>query len=192
MRAAEVPVYIRFSNYILKLNILEEPFNENFTRWDPNNKNYRDLIHDIPSLEAQLADDLATYNGIKVLDYQLPDDLNVHLLQRPNHKIIFLRRINVLQSVVSVLIAKQTQLWKSGKRPNLWRSIIVTSSRWDVYEIQQRVTALKQHLDYLESVIDCLARDKAIKLTYEALYFASPTARDAQIHAIWDFWELHR
>lgn len=60
------------------LNNLDEPFNENFARWKPHNKNYRDFIHDIPSLDTQLADIFAAYNGLKVLDYQLPEDLAVH------------------------------------------------------------------------------------------------------------------
>ncbi len=92
------------------LNILEEPFNENFTRWDSANKNYRELIHDIPSLETQVEGIFSTHNGIKILDYQLPRDLAAHLPKRPDCKIVFLRRRNPLQSVVSVMIAQQTQL----------------------------------------------------------------------------------
>src|SRR6266496_3472368 len=95
-----------------ELNILEEPFNENFTRWNRDNKNYLELIHDIASLDQQAAEIFASYNGIKMLDYQLPRDLAAHMLQRPDCKIIFLRRRNILQSVVSVLIAEQTHLWK--------------------------------------------------------------------------------
>src|SRR5216117_3484918 len=90
------------------LNTLEEPLNENFKRWNSNNKNYRELIHNIPSLDVQVAEIFTTYNGIKMLDYQLPDDLTVHLLQRLDCKVIFLRRRNLLQSVVSMLIAEQT------------------------------------------------------------------------------------
>lgn len=94
------------------LNILEEPFNENFTRWEAGNKNYLELIRDIPSLEAHVAEIFAEYNSIKILDYQLPLDFIAHLLRRADCKVIFLRRRNLLQSVVSVLIAEQTRLWK--------------------------------------------------------------------------------
>src|SRR5574341_680442 len=170
-----------------ELNILEEPFNENFTRWDPRNKNYRDLVHDIPSLDAQLADIFATHNGIKVLDYQLPDDLAVHLLKRRDCKIIFLRRENLLQSVVSVLIAEQTKLWKKWEMTKPLEDYYRDLQPLDLQEIQQRVTRLKQHLDFLESGIDGLAENKTIKLTYEDLYFAPPAKRDAQITAIWNF-----
>src|SRR5215510_4646494 len=69
------------------LNILEEPFNENFPNWNPLHKNYREQVHDIPSLDAQLADIFTHHNGIKILDYQLPDYLMLHLLQSHDSKI---------------------------------------------------------------------------------------------------------
>lgn len=170
-----------------ELSILEEPFNENFTRWNPNNKNYRDLIRDIPSLDAQLADIFADYNGIKVLDYQLPDNLAVHLLQRRDYKIIFLRRKNLLQSVVSVLIAKQTQLWKRWEMTKPLEEYYGNLQPLDVHDIQRRVTALKQHLDFIESVVDARPDNAAIQLTYETLYFAPLAERVAQIATIWSF-----
>src|SRR5688572_9827055 len=173
-----------------ELNILEVPFNENFIRWNPDNKNYRDLIHDIPSLEAQLAEIFAAYNGVKMLDYQLPDELAIHLLQRRDCKIIFLRRVNLLQSVVSVLIAEQTQLWKKWEMTKPLEDYYRDLQPLDVYEIQQRVKDLKQRLDFYESVIDTLSEDKALKLTYETLYFAPPAERDAQVDAIWNFLRI--
>lgn len=169
-----------------EINILEEPFNENYTRWDPRNKNYRDLIHDIPSLDMQLAEIFATYNGVKVLDYQLPRDLAIHLLQRPEGKIIFLRRKNLLQAVVSVLIAKQTQLWKKWEMARPLEDYYRDLRPLDVQDVQRRVTDLKQSLDFFESVIDSLPEGRAIKLTYETLYFAPPAQRDLQIAALWN------
>lgn len=170
-----------------ELNILEEPFNENFTRWNPNHKNYREFIHDIPSFDRQLAEIFATYNGVKVLDYQLPDELAIHLLQRPECKIIFLRRSNLLQSVVSVLVAKQTQLWKKWEMIKPLEDYYRELLPLDVHDVQRRVQALKQHLDFFEPVIDALPEGKAIKLTYEDFYFTPRPKQDAQIAAVWDF-----
>lgn len=170
-----------------ELNILEEPFNENFTRWSVHNKNYRDLIHDIPSLDRQLAEIFAEYNGVKVLEYQLPDELAVHLLQRPDCKIIFLRRRNLLQSIVSVLIAQQTHLWKKWDMTKPLNEYYRNLCPLDVRDVQQRVAELKQHLDFFESVIDARCDDVAMKLVYEDLYFAPVAQRDAQVAAIWKF-----
>ena len=173
-----------------ELNILEEPFNENFTRWSPQHKNYRDLVHDIPSLDAQLMEIFAAYNGVKVLDYQLPDELAVHLLQHRDYKIIFLRRKNLLQSVVSVLIAEQTRLWKKWELTKPLEDYYRDLHALDVQEIRQRVAELKQHLEFFESVIDALPKDKTIKVVYEDFYFAPPAQRTAQIAAIWNFLRI--
>src|SRR5215475_6736080 len=94
------------------LLIAEEPFHEKYHVWHPDERKYVDLITDIPSLEAQLAMLFAKYNGIKVLDYQLPRELYTHLLLRSEFRVIFLRRRNLLQAVISRCIAEQTGVWK--------------------------------------------------------------------------------
>jgi len=45
------------------LEILEEPFNEGFLSWQPESKDYLSLVHDIPSLDEQLADMFTRYMG---------------------------------------------------------------------------------------------------------------------------------
>src|SRR5262245_21405971 len=136
------------------LNILEEPFNENFTSWHPDNPNYLERIHDIPSLDQQLAQIYATYNGVKVLDYQLADELIVHLLERPDCFILFLRRRNLLQSIVSALIAQQTGLWKKWEMTKPLAHYYRDLQPLDVEEVTLRVGMLKEHLDYFESIVD--------------------------------------
>jgi hypothetical protein len=172
------------------LNILEEPFNENFPNWSPRHKNYREQVSDISSLDIQLADIFTLHNGIKILDYQLPDDLMLHLLQRHNCKIIFLRRKNLLQSVVSVLIAEQTKLWKKWEMLQPLEGYYRDLRPLDVYDIQQRVKTLKNRLDFLESFIDTLPENMATKLIYEELYFVPPARRNAQIAALWNFLKI--
>jgi hypothetical protein len=172
------------------LNILEEPFNENFPNWNPLHKNYSEQIHDIPSLDTQLADIFTLHNGIKVLDYQLPDELMLHLLQHHNCKIIFLRRKNLLQSIVSVLIAEQTKLWKKWEMTQPLEEYYRDLRPLDIHDVQQRVAGLKNHLDFLESTIDALPDNMATKLIYEELYFAAPTQRNAQIETLWNFLKI--
>jgi hypothetical protein len=169
-----------------ELNILEEPFNEHFTEWNPNNKNYLSLISDIPSLNAQLLEIFNAYNGVKVLDYQLPDELAAHLLQRLDCKIIFLRRRNLLQSVVSVLIAEQTHLWKKWEMSKPLEDYYRNLQPLDIAEIQGRIRYLKDHLDFFESVIDNRSAREAIKLTYEELYFASSAQQDQLMNDVWN------
>ena len=172
------------------LNILEEPFNENFTRWEAGNKNYLELIHDIPSLELQAAEIFAEYNGIKILDYQLPPDLIAHLLRRAGCKIIFLRRRNLLQSVVSVLIAGQTRLWKKWEMTKPLEEYYQHLQPLDIADIQQRVAEMKRRLDFFESIVDERPAHEAVKLTYEELYFSEPSRQEEQVNAIWDMLQI--
>jgi LPS sulfotransferase NodH len=94
------------------LHIAEEPFHDSYHSWNPSEKNYVDHITDIPSLEEQLGALFAKYNGIKILQYQLPVALYTHLLLKPELRIVFLRRRNLLQAAVSGRIAEQTNIWK--------------------------------------------------------------------------------
>ena len=173
-----------------ELNILEEPFNENFTRWNSNNKNYRDLIYDIPSLDVHVAEIFTAYNGIKMLDYQLPDNLVIHLLQNPAHKVIFLRRTNLLQAIVSVLIAKQTEVWKKWETTKPLEEYYQSLQPLDLQDVQRRILALKEHLDFCESVIDARPKDTVIKLTYEDLYFSERPRQYQLVTAIWNLLKI--
>jgi hypothetical protein len=95
------------------LRIAEEPFHAKYHEWNPDEPNYVDLITDIPSLERHVGALFVRYDGIKVLDYQLPEALYTHLLLTPELNVIFLRRRNLVRSVLSVFIAKQTGVWKT-------------------------------------------------------------------------------
>lgn len=132
-----------------------------------------------------MAEIFTSFNGIKILDYQLPNDLATYLLQRSDCKIIFLRRRNLLQSVVSVLIAEQTQLWKKWEMTKPLDEYYRNLQPLDIQDIQQRVIDLKHHLDFFESVIDPRSASEAIKLTYEDLYFSETSQQRQQMDAIW-------
>jgi len=172
------------------LNILEEPFNENFTRWEAGNKNYLELVHNVASLEAQVTEIFAEYNGVKILDYQLPPDLIVHLLRRADCRIIFLRRRNLLQAVVSVLIAEQTRLWKKWEMTKPLEEYYRELQPLDTADIQQRLAEMKRRLDFFESVVDGRPANEAVKLTYEELYFSEPSRQEELINAIWDMLQI--
>jgi hypothetical protein len=167
------------------LHILEEPFNEHFVDWNASHKNYRALIYDTASLDTQLAEMFTSYNGVKVLNYQLPEALAVHLLQRSDCQVIFLRRRNLLQAVVSVLLAEQTHLWKKWEMTQPLEAYYRHLRPLDIPDAQRRVRELKNQLDFFEAVVDARPDQAVLKLTYEDLYFAPADRRDEQITAIW-------
>ncbi len=95
-----------------RLRIAEEPFHERYASWNPGEPNHIDLIHDAESLDRQVAHLFARHEGIKVLDYQLPEELYRRLLLREDVRVIGLRRRNQLQAIVSGYVARQTGVWK--------------------------------------------------------------------------------
>lgn len=167
------------------LDLLEEPFNENFTRWNSDHPSYRDHVHDTASLDIQLAAIFARYNGFKVLDYQLPDDLLVHLLHQHASHVLFLRRRNLLQTVVSNLIAEQTQVWKKWDMTQPLEDYYRNLQPLDTGDVQRRIAELDEHLAFCESVIDARSGGTALKLIYEDLYFAAAEQRTEQVSMLW-------
>jgi len=91
-----------------------------------------------------------------------------------------------LQSVVSVLIAEQTQLWKKWEMSKPLEDYYRNLQPLDIAEIQGRIRYLKDHLDFFESVIDNRSTREAIKLTYEELYFASSAQQDQLMNDVWN------
>lgn len=172
------------------LSILHEPFNESFTQWAPNNKDYRALIHDIASLDVQLEGIFGQHNGFKMLDYQLADELNAHLLQRTDHKLIFLRRRNLLQAVVSVQIAHQTNIWQKSNLVETIDAHYANLKPLDIAEVQGRVAELKRNLDWLEGLVDARRNGTSLKFNYEDLYFAPPDSQQQQLTTLWHWLGL--
>lgn len=173
-----------------QLNIVEEPFNTGFTQWNATSPDYLSQVHDTASLDAVLKDIFKTFNGLKVLDYQLSDELRAHLLRRTDLTMLFLRRRNILQAVVSVLIATQTNLWKKWEMRQPLEDYYRDLQPLDVEDVRHRVACLKQSLDTCEAIIDARKNGVVLKFVYEDMYFARPEQRTAQIDAIWRALEV--
>ena len=101
---------VRSLNLHPDLNIAEEPFHPKYSLWHPDERSYVETIVDNTSLDLALKEIFLKYDGIKVLDYQLAENLYSELLQS-NCKVICLRRRNVLKTIVSNLVAVQTSVW---------------------------------------------------------------------------------
>jgi hypothetical protein len=172
------------------LNILEEPFNEGFAEWSPNGKTYLDKIVDIPSFEEQLADIFSEYNGLKMLNYQLDDDVLAYLLEKKDLFFIFLRRRNILQSVVSTMIADQTGLWKMWEMDRTFQEYYKELKPISISEIQSDILGIEMQLDNIERKLDSRPKGTVLKFIYEDLFFIPLEQQKRQIEAIWPFLDL--
>jgi hypothetical protein len=171
------------------LEVLEEPFNENFVNWQPGNKDYLGSVHDVETLDEQLAEIFTRFNGLKVLDYQLSDDLVEHLLSRADLRVVFVRRRNVLKAVVSNLIAEQTDLWKVWDMTRPLESYYAGLRPLDLEEVRGRVEWLSWHMQWCEAILDRRADGRVLKIAYEE-FFAQRKEQEELLEALWRFLDL--
>jgi len=170
----------------------DEPFNESFAGWSPGNPDYLARVHDVESLDTVLAELFGRYRGIKVLSYQLDEELLRHLILRPGLRIIFISRRNLLQTAVSDRIAKQTKLfnrWDADPGQPLAR-YYDSLQPLDLDDLRRYVRELAPHLHWIESVLNLRQDGHTLRLRYEDLYFAAREAQRAQLSAVWSFLGL--
>ncbi|MEJ7809527.1 MAG: hypothetical protein WKG32_03835 [Gemmatimonadaceae bacterium] len=153
-----------------RLRIAEEPFHHQYDEWNPGEPRYVDLITDIPSLERALAELFARYDGLKVLDYQLPEELYTHLLLKSDLRVIFLRRRNMLRAVVSNFIAKQTGIWKMWDLTGDLASAYANLRPIPLDEVADTLDYGRELREYYLGVMARKPADARLMLEYEALY----------------------
>lgn len=103
---------------------------------------------------------------------------------------IFLRRRNLLQSVVSILIAEQTNLWKRWDMQRPLAAYYANLQPLSLAEIRERVVELKENLDYYEGIIVAREPGSYLKLIYEDLYFCTVAQQEQLFAQIWHFLEI--
>lgn len=174
------------------LNLTLEPFHDSYGQWHPDEKNYIDYINDIPSLDAALEELFRKYNGMKILSYQLPEDIYKHLLNRSDCKVIFLWRANYLKSVVSVLIAEQTNIWQKSdfnKISGAYEQLVPLKIE-DIDGIESRIKGMREGIRYWDEIISKKPEGSYYKVTYEDLYCDNLEQELARVKDIFDFLGL--
>lgn len=153
-----------------EIKIAEEPFHKTYSWRNPGKKNHIDFIHDEQSLDIELDELFAEYNGLKVLEYQLSDQLNLHLLSRPDIRIIFLRRKNLLQSLVSDEIATQTHIWYKPFDENLNISSFPALNAININSMRLRLKSISRKMESYSKVLENKKNNAFLPVYYENLY----------------------
>lgn len=181
------------------IDLLEEPFNENYVRWAPGNEDYRAPVRDISSLDATVDRIFSGYDGFKLQGYQLyddevgglpcdlSDDLMGHLLRRPDVRVVFLSRLNILQSVVSNLIAGQTGVWQPWDLPAPIAEVYSSLEALDQDDVRRRVRWLADHVARCEVILAEFDGSKSHRIIYERLYLSDPGEQAVQLQQLWAF-----
>jgi hypothetical protein len=160
-----------------RIRVVNEPFSGTFTKWNPGEREYRDLVTDERSLDEQLAFIYGDVNGIKALSYQLPRELYVHMLRNPERKVIVVRRANLLQSVVSMMIAEQTDIWHSWDVDGSLDELYAKLQPLPADDVRDRMAMIADEVRFYDDVLS--ERDPAdvMRVTYEELYEGAPEER---------------
>lgn len=169
------------------LNIIEEPFSEDYTKWYPGADDYRSRVTDEGSLDAVLADVFARYNGLKTLHHQLPAALNDHLLLAPGRKVVFLRRKNLLRAVVSGLIGEQTGLWKTWDASRPLHDYYSDLAPISVDQVRHGVAELRESMSRYDRLVSRLPERSLLKLTYEEIYTTGRAEAEACLARLFRF-----
>ncbi len=168
-----------------ELTLLNEPFNEAFSAWVPANPDYRARVTDVASLDRVVDGILADYSGFKVHTYQLEMDLLAHLLCRTDLHVVFLRRRNLLEAVVSNLIAEQTGLWASWDRERAVEDYYTDLAPLSVQDIRDRLWWARENLAEVAAVLRARSDRRALELCYEDLFLGDRSARWRLVESLW-------
>lgn len=173
-----------------ELFLSREPFHPKYHRWYPDEKDYSDLIRDVPSLKDALEELFCKYNGMKALDYQLPREAYDYLLQVPQYKLIFLRRENMLQAIVSGLIAAQTHVWQKSNMTNEARKRFHRLQPLSLEVVEEKIAYHKEKISYYGDLIRQRPVGTFIEVTYDGLYGSDMNRNLWELRRIFDFLEL--
>ena len=156
-------------------------------KWRPGNKDYRNAVRDLPSLKENVAEILEDYDGFKMLNYQLDNDLLEYLLLEADFRVVFNRRRNLLQTAVSNMIAHQTDVWTKWSMEGPLESYYSDLTPLDLHEVRDRIDWLSSSLAWCESVLDRRSEGSTFRVWYEDFYFSSFADQAECLSTLWDF-----
>jgi hypothetical protein len=168
-----------------QLTLLNEPFNEKFSTWLPANPDYRSRVSDVASLDRVVDGILARYSGFKLHTYQLDSELLAHLLLRQDLYIVFLRRRNLLEAVVSNLIAEQTGLWSAWDRDRDLEAYYTELAPVSLEDARALLRWSRENLTEVADLLQARRDGRAIQMFYEDMFVADVVTRLRQAESLW-------
>jgi hypothetical protein len=167
------------------ITLLNEPFNEDFRSWLPANPDYLSQVADVTSLDQVVDGILVGYSGFKVHTYQLPVDLLAHLLTRRDLHVVFLRRRNLLEAVVSSFIAEQTGLWSAWDRDQDLEAYYTHLASVPLDDLKVLLGQTRNDLEEVAALLRSRGDGQALELFYEDLFLADRTTRWRLVESLW-------
>ncbi|MBN2172749.1 MAG: hypothetical protein JW731_01365 [Bacteroidales bacterium] len=173
-----------------EIEVIGEPFHQSYQKWHPTERNYIKYIHDVTSLDLQLEKIFSVYPGIKTLEYQLTPKLNAHMISRPDIRIIFLQRKNLLQTMISGVIASRTNIWYQRVDEENEANLLPGLKPIPVNQIRKEMIALRNKLNYYSGILQKRPENTWLNITYEDLYTSDLSKNLEKLSEIFDFLDL--
>jgi hypothetical protein len=121
----------------------------------------------------------------------LKKSVNVsHLLLRPEFRVIFLQRRNLLQAVISGCIAKQTGVWKMWDLRGDITTVYANLKPIPLDKIAQTLAYQRELQEYYRQVIAHKPKDMRLILEYETFYTADLLQNRAAMQSVFGFLGL--
>ncbi len=160
-----------------------EPFHEGFSKWNPKEKNYSELIKDPQTMNSALDELFSKYTAIKVLTYQFPEEIYYTMLGRKDLKILFLRRKYVAQEALSGLIAEQTSQYHKQDNQEIYKYL----KPIDLDNMQKMIDYITDMNSKYESFLEKNRKGEYLPLYYEDLYSEDLEQNTKNLQKICDF-----
>ena len=167
-----------------------EPFHPDYPKWHPNEPDYSKKIIEVKSLDEAADELFEKFTAIKVLNYQLDAELYKHLMSRQDLKVLLLYRKDILASLLSAEISKQTGAWHKEE---------LTDDSFEKYNELNPLDIdwLKKSYDFISSqnkvFKEFLEKHKAgnyLEIFYEELYSEDMDKNTKAITKICNFLQI--
>ena len=122
------------------------------------------------SLDRVVDGILADYSGFKVHGYQLETELLARLLCRRDLYVVFLRRRDLLETVVSGLTAEQTGLWAAWDRDRPLEDYYTGLTALPVEDVRDKLRQARENLAEVTAILRTSGDRRVLELCYEDLF----------------------
>lgn len=163
-----------------------EPFHEGFSKWNVGEKDYSKFIVNSETMNQALDELFSKYTAIKVLDYQFDPKIYYTMLKRDVFKIIFLRRKNIVQSVLSNLVAKQTSEWHKQDNIEIYKNL----KPIDLNQMSEMIDYVTSMNNLYEKFLEKNRQGNYLSLFYEDLYSDNLDKIIINLQTICDFLDI--
>lgn len=167
-----------------------EPFHPDYTKWYPGEPNFQKRVTNKQTLDKTADDIFSRFTAIKTLNYQLDTELYIHLMKRESLRILLLYRKDVLASLLSAEISKQTGAWQKDEMTEEARYKYSKLKPLDIDWLHKSHDFITSQNREFRSFLEKHRPGDYMELFYENLYSDDTRQNTTTITEICDFLDV--